>query len=78
VLARSTRQVIRQNLIWAAAYNLIAIPIAAFGFMPPWVAALGMASSSTLVMLNATRLLRAQLTTAEPPTVAPGQPGWET
>jgi Cu2+-exporting ATPase len=56
-LARGTRRITRQNLLWAAAYNLTAIPIAAFGFMPPWLAALGMAASSTLVMLNATRLL---------------------
>lgn len=56
-LARGTRRITRQNLTWAAAYNLTAIPIAAFGFMPPWLAALGMAASSTLVMLNATRLL---------------------
>ena len=53
----AARRITRQNLIWAAAYNLTAIPIAAFGFMPPWLAALGMAASSTLVMLNATRLL---------------------
>jgi len=56
-LARGTRRITRQNLLWAAAYNLTAIPIAAFGLMPPWLAALGMAASSTLVMLNATRLL---------------------
>ena len=56
-LARGTRRITQQNLIWAAAYNLTAIPIAAFGLMPPWLAALGMAASSTLVMLNATRLL---------------------
>lgn len=56
-LARTTRRITRQNLIWAAVYNLTAIPIAAFGLMPPWLAALGMAASSTLVMLNATRLL---------------------
>jgi len=56
-IARETRSVTRQNLIWAAAYNLTAIPVAALGFMPPWLAALGMAASSTLVMLNATRLL---------------------
>jgi len=56
-IARSTRRVIRQNLGWALAYNLTAIPIAALGYMPPWLAALGMAASSTLVMLNASRLL---------------------
>jgi Cu2+-exporting ATPase len=54
-----TRRVIRQNLFWAALYNLIAIPIAALSLVPPWLAALGMASSSTLVMANAARLIRA-------------------
>ncbi|MGI9325259.1 MAG: heavy metal translocating P-type ATPase [Pseudomonadales bacterium] len=52
------RAVIRQNLAWAALYNLIAIPSAIAGLMPPWLAAVGMASSSTIVMLNAVRLLR--------------------
>ena len=50
-------RITRQNLFWAAAYNLTAIPLAASGNLPPWLAALGMASSSILVMLNATRLL---------------------
>ena len=57
-MARATVRITRQNLAWAALYNITAIPLAAFGFMPPWLAAAGMASSSTLVMLNATRLLR--------------------
>jgi Cu2+-exporting ATPase len=57
-VARRTQRITRQNLGWALAYNLIAIPIAAMGWMPPWLAALGMASSSTLVMFNATRILR--------------------
>jgi Cu2+-exporting ATPase len=57
-VARRTRRITRQNLAWAAAYNATAIPIAALGLMPPWLAAIGMASSSTLVMLNATRILR--------------------
>lgn len=60
VLARRTRRIIRQNLSWAAAYNLVSIPLAAFGFIPPWVAALGMSSSSLLVTLNALRLARTQ------------------
>ena len=58
-IGRATRNVIRQNLLWAALYNLTAIPVAALGFMPPWLAAVGMASSSILVMLNATRLMSA-------------------
>ncbi len=54
-LARQTRRVIRQNLAWAAAYNLLAVPLAAAGLIPPWAAALGMSASSLLVVLNALR-----------------------
>ncbi|MEM1231960.1 MAG: cation-translocating P-type ATPase [Pseudomonadota bacterium] len=56
--SQRTRTVVRQNLAWAAGYNLIAIPCAMAGLMPPWLAAVGMASSSMLVLLNATRLLQ--------------------
>ena len=59
-IAQTTRSITIQNLTWAAAYNLTAIPFAALGLMPPWLAALGMATSSTFVMLNASRLLSAQ------------------
>jgi Cu2+-exporting ATPase len=55
-LARSARQVIRQNLAWAAAYNLIAIPLAALGMVTPWIAAVGMSVSSLIVVANALRL----------------------
>ena len=55
-LARRTRRVVRQNLAWALAYNLAALPLAAAGHVPPWLAALGMAASSLLVTLNALRL----------------------
>lgn len=55
-LARRTRSVIRQNLAWALAYNVIALPFAAIGWVTPWLAALGMAGSSLLVTLNALRL----------------------
>src|SRR5690606_30438 len=57
-LARRTRAIIRQNLAWAAAYNVLAIPLAAAGLVTPWIAALGMALSSLLVTLNALRLVR--------------------
>ena len=57
-VGRRALRILHQNLAWALSYNLIAIPFAALGLMPPWVAALGMASSSILVMLNASRLLR--------------------
>lgn len=55
-LALRTRRVVRQNLGWALAYNSIAIPAAAFGWVPPWLAALGMTGSSLTVVLNALRL----------------------
>ncbi len=57
-IARRTRAVIRQNLGWATAYNLLALPLAATGHVTPWMAALGMAGSSLLVTLNALRLTR--------------------
>jgi len=49
-------RVIRQNFAWALAYNLIALPAAAVGFVAPWLAALGMSASSLLVVANALRL----------------------
>jgi Cu2+-exporting ATPase len=55
-VARRTVAVIRQNLAWAAAYNLAALPLAAFGLIPPWAAAIGMSASSLLVVANALRL----------------------
>jgi Cu2+-exporting ATPase len=56
--ARRMRAVIRQNLGWSLAYNLAAVPLAALGWIPPWVAAIGMSTSSLLVVLNAARLAR--------------------
>jgi len=57
-IARRTMAIIRQNLAWAVAYNLIAVPIAAAGWVTPWMAALGMSASSALVVANALRLTR--------------------
>jgi len=54
--ARKTHNVIRQNLTWALLYNLIALPAAALGFIPPYLAALGMSASSLVVVMNALRL----------------------
>ena len=48
--------VIRQNFIWAIAYNLVALPFAATGLLSPWMAAIGMSVSSLIVVLNALRL----------------------
>ena len=49
---------VRQNLAWASAYNLVAIPAAATGLLNPWLASIGMAASSAIVVLNALRLRR--------------------
>ncbi len=57
-LARRTRSIIRQNIAWALGYNLLALPLAATGMIPPWLAAIGMASSSLIVVANALRLGR--------------------
>jgi P-type Cu2+ transporter len=54
--ARFTMRIVRQNLIWAALYNAVAVPMALVGWMPPWLAGLGMAGSSFLVIANALRL----------------------
>lgn len=57
-LAHKALRIIRQNLGWAISYNLIALPAAALGYVAPWMAAIGMSSSSLLVVLNALRLTR--------------------
>nr|WP_245598169.1 cation-translocating P-type ATPase [Ottowia thiooxydans] len=54
--ARRTMRIVKQNLGWAAVYNAVGIPLAVIGWMPAWLAGLGMAASSLLVVLNALRL----------------------
>ena len=56
-LARKTGNIIRQNIGWALIYNLIALPLAATGFIAPWMAAIGMSASSLVVVGNALRLI---------------------
>ncbi|MDI5919907.1 heavy metal translocating P-type ATPase [Halomonas sp. LR5S13] len=55
---RATRRIIRQNLTWSLVYNVSALPLAAMGFVPPWLAAIGMSASSLVVVGNALRLTR--------------------
>ena len=57
-LARRALRIIRQNLIWAFTYNVVAIPLAMAGWITPWMAGIGMSASSLLVVLNALRLQR--------------------
>jgi Cu2+-exporting ATPase len=54
-VARETMAILRQNQRWALFYNLTAVPLAALGFVPPWLAALGMSLSSLAVILNSQR-----------------------
>lgn len=57
-VARRAMRVVRQNLVWAVCYNIVALPLAASGLLAPWMAALGMSASSLLVTMNALRLGR--------------------
>ena len=57
-LARRTMRIVRQNFGWALAYNALALPLAAAGHVGPWEAAVGMAASSFIVVLNAMRVAR--------------------
>ena len=56
--AERVQRVIKQNLLWAFAYNVTAIPLAAMGYVSPWLAGVGMSISSLWVVLNASRLRR--------------------
>ncbi len=58
-IADKTERIIKQNFRWALGYNGIVLLPAALGYVPPWLAAIGMSLSSLLVVLNALRLKRA-------------------
>jgi Cu2+-exporting ATPase len=56
-VSRRTMRIVGQNLAWAVAYNVVALPLAVAGLVTPWLAGIGMAASSLLVVLNALRLI---------------------
>ena len=56
LISQKTIGIVKQNLIWAAVYNFACVPLAMMGYLPAWLAGLGMACSSLLVVLNALRL----------------------
>lgn len=57
-IAAQMMRILRLNLRWALIYNLSVVPMAAFGMIPPWLAALGMSASSLLVILHTLRIGR--------------------
>ena len=57
-LANKTQLNIKQNMLWAVAYNVLILPLAVLGILSPLTAVIGMSLSSLLVVLNASRLLR--------------------
>ncbi|MEN9379560.1 MAG: hypothetical protein RJB15_1246, partial [Pseudomonadota bacterium] len=59
LLADKTQTIIKENLLWALIYNLLAIPAAMMGWVNPWIAGIGMSLSSLAVTLNAWRLRKA-------------------
>ncbi|MDD9980086.1 MAG: cation-translocating P-type ATPase [Gammaproteobacteria bacterium] len=64
-IARFARRIVKQNLAWALGYNLVALPLAAAGMVPPWAAAIGMSLSSLAVAGNALRIGRGRGTTGD-------------
>ncbi|MBS1175083.1 MAG: pacS [Burkholderiaceae bacterium] len=60
MIARRTQVLIKENLVWAVLYNVIAIPLAAMGWVTPIVATIGMLASSMIVVTNSLRILRYQ------------------
>ena len=57
---RAAMRLVRQNFVWALVYNVAALPLAALGWIGPWEAAVGMAASSAVVVMNALRPLAAR------------------
>jgi Cu2+-exporting ATPase len=73
-VSRGAMRLVRQNLGWALAYNAVALPAAALGWIGPWEAAIGMSASSFIVVLNALRpLVREKHWKAASPSSSPSR-----
>jgi Cu2+-exporting ATPase len=57
-VANTTRRIVKQNLAISLCYNGSILPLAAFGLIPPWIAVIGMTTSSIVVICNSLRLLK--------------------
>ncbi len=55
-MAQRTLKIIRQNTTWAIVYNALALPLAALGYVEPYISTIGMSVSSLVVVLNSLRL----------------------
>ena len=56
LVATQCMKIIKQNMFWALTYNIIALPAAVTGLLTPWMAAIGMSTSSLIVILNSLRI----------------------
>lgn len=64
-ISRKAIRIMRQNLAWSFAYNFLVLPLAIAGWLSPWIAGLGMSFSSLIVVLNALRIGRSDVTTRD-------------
>ena len=71
-LSRATMRVIRANLGWAFGYNVVAIPLAALGYLNPLFAGIAMSASSLIVVANSLRIRRFRVAPAPGPAPRPG------
>jgi len=55
-IAQATLRIMRQNLLWSLVYNAASLPLAAIGWIPPWLAVIGMSLSSLAVVVNSLRI----------------------
>jgi Cu2+-exporting ATPase len=65
-ISRRTMRIVSENLLWAAAYNFVALPFAMGGFVTPWMAGIGMGASSLIVVSNALRLAQTRSSCLSP------------